>query len=57
MLVTVRGRGAGLMQEGKGQEAAVAANPTADFDGEWETSRAGTERFVGLVYRSLTEAR
>lgn len=57
MLMGVRDRVAELIQEGKSQEEAIAANPTAAFDAVWETSRAGTERFVGLVYRSLTEAR
>lgn len=57
MLATVRDRVARLIREGRSQDQAVAANPTASFDSDWETSEAGTERFVRLVYRSLTEGR
>ena len=57
MLTTVRDRVACLIRDGRSQDQAVAANPTASFDSEWETSEAGTERFVRLVYRSLTEGR
>jgi len=57
MLTAVRDRVARLIREGRSQDQAVAANPTASFDSEWETSEAGTERFVRLVYRSLTEGR
>jgi glyoxylase-like metal-dependent hydrolase (beta-lactamase superfamily II) len=57
MLTTVRDRVARLIREGRSQDQAVAANPTASFDADWETSEAGTERFVRLVYRSLTEGR
>ena len=57
MLTTVRDRVARLIREGRSQDQAVAANPTASFDSDWETSEAGTERFVRLVYRSLTEGR
>lgn len=57
MLTTVRDRVARLIREGRSQDQAVAANPTASVDSDWETSEAGTERFVRLVYRSLTEGR
>jgi glyoxylase-like metal-dependent hydrolase (beta-lactamase superfamily II) len=57
MLTAVRDRVARLIREGRSQDQAVAANPTASFDSDWETSEAGTERFVRLVYRSLTEGR
>ena len=57
MLTTVRDRVARLIREERSQDQAVAANPTASFDSDWETSEAGTERFVRLVYRSLTEGR
>ena len=57
MLSTVRGRVAQLIRDGRSQEDAVAANPTAEFDAAWETTRGSTEGFVALVYRSLTEAR
>ena len=57
MLSTVRNRVAQLIRDGKSRDEAVAANPTADLDEDWETTRDGTERFVALVYRSLTEGR
>ena len=57
MLSTVRDRVAQLVRDGKSQEEAVAANPTADLDEDWETTRDWTEGFVALVYRSLTEGR
>ena len=59
MLMAVRDRVTDLINDGKSQEEAIAANPTADFDPEWETAggREWTQRFVGLVYRSLTEGR
>ncbi len=57
MLSTVRGRVAQLIRDGKSQDEAVAANPTADLDEDWETTRDWTEGFVALVYRSLTEGR
>ncbi len=57
MLSTVRDRVAQLIRDGKSQNEAVAANPTADLDEDWETTRDWTERFVALVYRSLTEGR
>ena len=57
MLSTVRDRVAQLIRDGKSQNEAVAANPTADLDEDWETTRDGTEGFVALVYRSLTEGR
>ena len=57
MLSTVRDRVAQLIRDGKSQNEAVAANPTADLDEDWETTRDWTERFVALVYRSLTQGR
>ncbi len=57
MLSTVRERVAQLVRDGNTQEEAVAANPTADLDPAWETTRDWTEGFVALVYRSLTEGR
>lgn len=57
MLSTVRHKVAELVRDGKSLEEAVAANPTADYDAAWETNPEGTDRFVGLVYRSLTEGR
>jgi glyoxylase-like metal-dependent hydrolase (beta-lactamase superfamily II) len=55
MLSTVRGRVAQLVRDGKTQEEAVSARPTADLDEAWGASEEGAERFVTLVYRSLTE--
>ena len=57
MLSTVRGRVAQLVRDGRTPAEAVAANPTADLDAAWGSSPQGTERFVTLVYRSLTEGR
>ncbi len=55
MLSTVRHSVAELVRDGKSQEEAVAAHPTAEFDAAWATNQESADRFVGLVYRSLTE--
>ena len=55
MLSTGIGRVAQLIGDGSSQEEVVSANPTADFDAVWETTRDWTQGFVALVYRSLAE--
>ncbi len=55
MVSTVRGRVAQLIRDGKTQEEAMAARPTADLDAAWGATQESAEGFVTLVYRSLTE--
>ena len=57
MLSTVRSRVAQFVRDGKTQEEAVAARPTADLDAAWGATQESAEGFVTLVYRSLTEGR
>jgi glyoxylase-like metal-dependent hydrolase (beta-lactamase superfamily II) len=57
MLSTVRSRVAQLVRDGKTQDEAVAARPTADLDAAWGATQESAEGFVALVYRSLTEGR
>lgn len=53
MAVTVRDRVAKLIQEGKTQEQAVAAKPTADFDAKVGNAAASADRFVTQAYTEL----
>jgi len=54
MLTTVRDRIQGHIDDGMSLEEVLAAAPTAEFD-EMATDFMPTERFVGIVYRSLSE--
>ncbi len=55
MLVTVRNAVSALIQEGKSQEEAIAAKPTASIDADWVGGVLEPDVFVGHVYTSLTE--
>ena len=47
MLSTVRHSVAELVRDGKSQEEAVAAHPTAEFDAAWATNQESADRFRG----------
>lgn len=53
MALTVRGRVAKLIEEGKTQEQVVAAKVTKDFDEATGNAAASADRFVGQVYAEL----
>ena len=53
MAVAVRDRVAKLIQEGKTQEQAVAAKPTADFDAKVGNAAERADRFVTHAYTEL----
>jgi len=53
MAVTVRDRVAKLVKDGKTQEQAVAAKPTADFDAKVGNAPASADRFVTQIYTEL----
>ena len=50
MAVAVRDRVAKLIQEGKTQEQAVTAKPTADFDAKVGNAATSADRFVTQAY-------
>jgi glyoxylase-like metal-dependent hydrolase (beta-lactamase superfamily II) len=54
MLVTVRGRIAGLVAEGKTLEEVQAAAPTAEYDAEWGQGFIKPDRWVALIYKDLS---
>jgi glyoxylase-like metal-dependent hydrolase (beta-lactamase superfamily II) len=54
LLHTVRGRIAAHIEEGLGEDAVVAARPTRDFDAAWGRGFMKAERWVRIVYRSLS---
>jgi cyclase len=56
MAITVRGRVAKLVAEGKTQEQVVAAKVTRDFDEATGNAAASADRFVGQVYAELKSA-
>jgi len=53
MAVAVRDRVAKLIQEGRTQEQAVAAQPTADFDAKIGNGATSADRFVTQAYTEL----
>ncbi len=53
MLKTVRGNVATLIENGKTQEEAVAAKPTAALDEVWGNGFLKADAFVGIVYSSM----
>lgn len=55
MLVMVRDAVLTLIQEGRSQEEAIAAKPTASMDADWGGGVLLPDVFVGHVYTSLTE--
>ena len=54
MLKKVRSAIAPMVASGKSLEEAVAAKPTREYDEKWGQGFIDPERFVGLVYRSLS---
>lgn len=57
MLREARGRVAQRIAAGQTLEEVVAAKPMADHDETWGAGFIGPERFVSMVYRSLTASR
>jgi glyoxylase-like metal-dependent hydrolase (beta-lactamase superfamily II) len=55
MLTSIRDRVNKLIKEGKSQEEAVAAKPTADFDGKWGKGFLSPDQFVSIVYSDLSQ--
>jgi len=55
MLKTVRDRIAPLVEAGQSLEEVVAAQPTKDLDEKWGNSFIKGEKFVSIVYSSLSE--
>jgi len=53
MLTTLRARIRALRDEGKTEDEAVAAKPTADYDRKLNVSAQAAGNFVRVVYRSL----
>ena len=53
MAVAVRVASRNFIQEGKTQEQAVAATPTADFDAKVGNAAASGDRFVTQAYTEL----
>lgn len=56
MMVTVRDTVSTLIQEGKSQEEAIAAKPTAAIDADWIGGVLEPDVFVAHVYTSLSES-
>lgn len=54
MLETVSGRITDMLSEGKSEQEIVEAKPTAEFDEQWGQGFIPPDRWVRLVYRSLT---
>ena len=57
IMLAVRDRVAALIQQGKTQEEAVAAKPTADFDAKVPGAAASADRFVMQIYQELKAAK
>jgi len=55
MLVTARDRMAKLVQEGKSEDDAVAAQPFADLDAKWAPTELAGKNFIRVVYHSLAD--
>ena len=55
VLVAVRDRVAALIAEGKDEQAAVAAKPSAEFDAAWGGGFIKPDEFVAIVHRSLSK--
>ena len=53
MLVTVRARVQALIDEGKDEDAAVAAAPLRDLEKDWANGFMSGERMTRIAYRSL----
>jgi glyoxylase-like metal-dependent hydrolase (beta-lactamase superfamily II) len=58
MMIGVRDKVAALVRQNKTQEEAVAAKPTAEFDGKVTGATPATaDRFVGQLYQELKSGR
>ena len=55
MLTRVRDRVRALAKSGLSEDGAVAAHPTAAFDGRWGEGPVPPDAFVRMVYRSAPE--
>ena len=55
MLVKVRQRVANLIADGADEAAVIAARPTRDLDRQWSSGPLTAERWLPLVYASLTK--
>jgi cyclase len=53
MVIAIRDKVAALVKDGKTQEQAVAAKPTADYDAKVQQPGTTGDRFVGQVYAEL----
>ena len=56
MLAVTSGRVRGLVEAGKTVEEALAAKPTADYDGKLTWAFITPERYVRILYRDATES-
>lgn len=56
LIKTVRDRVQAQIDSGANVDATIAAKPTAEFDAEWDGGFIATERFIRIVYRSLSAA-
>jgi glyoxylase-like metal-dependent hydrolase (beta-lactamase superfamily II) len=57
MLVDIRNKVSSLKSEGLSEEQAIAAKPSAAYDGKWGTSIINPALFVHLIYVSLPASR
>jgi glyoxylase-like metal-dependent hydrolase (beta-lactamase superfamily II) len=57
MLAGIRDRVKVLVAQGKTLEQIIAAKPSAQWDAKWGKGYMGPDAFVGVVHRSLTQAK
>ena len=57
MLVTVRGRMAQLIAQGKSEDDVLAAKPFADYDAKWAANDQASKNWIRVVYNSLKPAK
>jgi len=55
MAMAIRDKVAALVKEGKTQEQAIAAKPTADYDAKVQQVGTTADRFVGQLYAELKQ--
>jgi hypothetical protein len=53
----IRSKVSSLKSEGLSEEQAIAAKPSAEYDGKWGTSIINPALFVHLIYVSLPAGR
>jgi hypothetical protein len=53
MLVAVRGKIKALVDQGKSEDEAVAAKPTAQYDAQWGGGFMNAENFTRFAYQGL----